>query len=310
MSPYSAKYAGYPIERGKLSVDVAYKIDADGKLDARNQIIINQLTFGDKTDSPEATKLPVRLAVALLQDRHGVIDLDLPVTGSLDDPQFSIGALIWKVIVNVLTKAVTAPFSLLGGGGGKDLSTVEFRSGTAVVTDGSQEVIAKVAKALDDRPGLKLSITGFADPVGERQAMQRAAFETRVHDEHKRERARAALGSTAVDTDLPPLSPEQRARLVKQIYTDTRLPEKPRNLIGMAKDIPQAEMEALLEAAVPVDAAAARQLAVQRSRAVREALMAKGLGSERLFLGEPKLRAEAADNADWTPHAQLVLSVN
>ena len=310
LSPYSAKYAGYPIERGKLSVDVAYKIDADGKLDARNQIIINQLTFGEKTDSPEATKLPVRLAVALLQDRHGVIDLDLPVTGSLDDPQFSIGALIWKVIVNVLTKAVTAPFSLLGGGGGKDLSTVEFRSGTAVVTDGSQEVIAKVAKALDDRPGLKLSITGFADPVGERQAMQRAAFETRVHDEHKRERARAALGSTAVDTDLPPLSPEQRARLVKQIYTDTRLPEKPRNLIGMAKDIPQAEMEALLEAAVPVDAAAARQLAVQRSRAVREALMAKGLGSERLFLGEPKLRAEAADNGDWTPHAQLVLSVN
>ena len=73
----------------------------------------------------------MRLAVALLQDRHGVIDLDLPVTGSINDPQFSIGALIWKVIVNVLTKAVTAPFSLLGGGGGKDLSTVEFRSGTA-----------------------------------------------------------------------------------------------------------------------------------------------------------------------------------
>ena len=171
-------------------------------------------------------------------------------------------------------------------------------------------MIAKVAKALDDRPGLKLSITGIADPVGERQAMQRAAFETRVLDEQQRERARAALGSTAVDTDLPPLSPEQRARLVKQIYTDTRLPDKPRNLIGMAKDIPQAEMEAMLEAAVPVDAAAARQLAVQRSRAVREALMAKGLGSERLFLGEPKLRAEGADNGDWTPHAQLVLSVN
>jgi hypothetical protein len=310
LTPYAAKYAGYPIERGKLSVDVAYKIDADGKLEARNQIIINQLTFGAKTDSPDATKLPVLLAVALLQDRNGVIDLDLPITGSINDPQFSLGALIWKVIVNLFTKAVTSPFSLLaGGGGGKDLSTVDFRSGTALIADNSQEVIAKVAKALDDRPALKLSITGMADASSERQAMQRAALEARLLDEQRREAARGALGKADTDVALP-MTPQQRERLVRQLYADSRLPDKPRNLVGMAKDLPLAEMEAMLEAGVPVDAAAARQLAVQRGRAVREALVAKGLGSERLFLGEPKLRPEGTDNAGWTPQAQLTLSAN
>ena len=95
----------------------AYKIEADGKLEASNQIIVNQLTFGTRTDSPDATKLPVPFIVALLQDRHGVIDLDLPLTGSVNDPQFSMGALIWKVIVNLFTKVVCSPFAAIGGGG-------------------------------------------------------------------------------------------------------------------------------------------------------------------------------------------------
>jgi hypothetical protein len=98
--------------------------------------------------------------------------------------------------------------------------------------------------------------------------------------------------------------------LIQQVYEDTRLPDKPRNFVGMAKDIPTTEMEAMLLAAMPVDAAAGSLLAQQRGRTVREALMAKGLGSARLFLGEPKLRGEASDNAPWVPQAQLSLSVN
>ncbi len=309
LTPYSSKYAGYPIERGKLSVDVAYKIEADGKLEASNQIIVNQLTFGAKTDSPDATKLPVPLIVALLQDRHGVIDLDLPLTGSINDPQFSMGALIWKVIVNLFTKIVTSPFAAIGGGG-KDLSHVEFKPGTALIADSGQETLVKVAKALDDRPRLKLGIVAMADPVSEAEAMRRNAFETRLLEEQRRERGRSALGSGGTETALPPLSTEQRARLIKQIYDDTKLPDKPRNFIGMAKDLPVAEMESMLVAAMPVDAAAARLLAQQRGRTVREALMTKGLGSERLFIGEPKLRGEAADNVNWVPLAQLTLSVN
>ena len=120
-------------------MDVAYKIDADGKLEAKNQVVLNQLTFGDRIESPDATKLPVLLAVALLKDRHGVIDINLPVSGSINDPQFSVGGIIWKVIVNLLTKALTAPFALLAGGGSDDLSLVEFKPGTAQRRAGRRE---------------------------------------------------------------------------------------------------------------------------------------------------------------------------
>ena len=133
LSPYSVKYAGYGIERGKLSMKVTYQVE-NRKLTAENNVYLNQLTFGEKVESPTATKLPVLLAVALLKDRNGVIDINLPVSGSIDDPQFSVGGIIIQVIVNLLVKAVTAPFALIGsmfGGGGEELAYLEFAPGSA-----------------------------------------------------------------------------------------------------------------------------------------------------------------------------------
>ncbi|HEX2230437.1 MAG TPA: DUF748 domain-containing protein, partial [Candidatus Binatia bacterium] len=109
-SPYSGKYVGYGIEKGQLTFDVTYKLE-NRKLDAQTQFILNQLTFGEKIDSPTATNLPVTLAVALLKDRNGVIDVGLPISGTLDDPQFSVGGIVWRLIVNIITRAVTAPFA-------------------------------------------------------------------------------------------------------------------------------------------------------------------------------------------------------
>ncbi len=306
-SPYAGRYAGYAIERGKLSMDVAYKIDADGKLDAKNQVVLNQLTFGDKVESADATKLPVLLVVALLKDRNGVIDINLPVSGSINDPQFSVFGIVLKIIGNLLVKALTSPFALLSGGGSDDLSFVAFDPGTPQVTEAGRATIDKVSKALQDRPALKMTVTGAADPASEREAIQRAALEAALRAEQRRELLRAGAPANA---PLPALAPAQRDALVKRVYADTKLPDKPRNVIGLAKDIPVAEMEALLRKATVVSTDSARDLALQRGLAVRDALIAKDLPSERLFLAAPKLRASGEDEAAWSPRVQLALSTN
>ena len=326
LSPYSGKYAGYGIERGKLSVDLAYKVAPDGTLQARNQIILNQLTFGPAVDSPDATKLPVRLAVALLTDRHGVIDLDLPVSGSINDPQFSIWGIVWKIVGNLLSKALTAPFALLGGGGGEDTSRVAFLPGTAQWVQGSQPVLERIARALQDRPALQLTLSGHADAAAERQAIQAAAVDARLLSEHRREQARAGQATDAASQTLAALTTEQRQRLLDRVYADAPIPGKPRNLLGLLKAIPAAEKRARLEAAVPVSEDVARELALQRALRLRDALMALGLPSERLFLGAPKVTAtpapespaqvdpaaagtQAAASKGFEPRVELLLAV-
>jgi hypothetical protein len=307
LSPYAAKYAGYAIERGKLSMDVAYKIAADGRLEAKNQVILNQLTFGDAVASPSATKLPVRLAVALLKDRNGVIDINLPISGSLNDPQFSVGGIVVKLIVNLLVKAVTSPFSLLAGGsgsGGPDMSAIEFRPGTAVSTEASAAALDKIAGALADRPALQVTITGSADPQAEREAWQRETIEARLHTMARDDALHAGTASAASDAAL---TPANRSALLKTLYKQTRLPDKPRNLVGLAKDLPDAEMEALLSRNVAVNDEAMRQEALARAIAVRDALTAKGISTDRLFLAAPSLHA--ADATPWTPRATLALAM-
>ncbi len=320
LSPYAGKYAGYAIERGKLSMDVAYKIDADGKLNASNQVTLNQLTFGEKIASPEATKLPVLLAVALLKDRNGVIDVNLPISGSLNDPQFSVGGIIVKVIFNLIAKALTAPFSLLAGGGSDDLSLVEFVPGTATLSPSSSATIDKVAKALTDRPALKMTVTGASDPASERDAYQQALIDTRLVAEQRREGLRsgaapapaasAASDAASAPAAAPALASDERNRLLKEVYKQTEIPNKPRNVLGFQKDIAPAEMEALLKTRLLVTEEAMRELALQRGIAVRDALIAKGLPSERLFLAAPKLRVSGEEDAKWTPRVQLSLSTN
>jgi uncharacterized protein involved in outer membrane biogenesis len=309
LSPYAGKYAGYAIERGKLSMDVSYRIDPDGKLDARNQVVLNQLTFGDRIESKDATKLPVLLAVALLKDRNGVIDINLPVSGSVNDPKFSVGGIIVKVILNLLVKALTSPFALLSGGGSDDLSVVEFQPGTAVITSLGSGAIDQVAKALVERPTLKMTVTGASDPVAERDAFQRAAIESRLRAAQRRDALRAGAPASAANASAT-MAPDERSRRLTQLYKDSDIPDKPRNAIGFAKDIPVPEMEALLKTHVPVNDDAMRELALQRGLAVRDALIAKGLPSERLFLAAPRLRTPADAPAGWTPRVQLALSVN
>jgi uncharacterized protein involved in outer membrane biogenesis len=310
LSPYAGKYAGYAIERGKLSLDVNYRIDPDGRLDAKNQLVLNQLTFGERIDSPDATSLPVRFVVALLTDRNGVIDLNLPISGSVNDPQFSLFGLVLKVIGNLLVKAVTAPFSLLSGGDGPDLGQLIFEAGTARIASSGLPALDQAAKALRDRPALKLTITGTADPVEEREAMRAAALAARLAEEQRRDLARAGR-PLAADAPAPPLAPAERETLLRRLYEAAPLPDRPRNLIGLLKTVPAAEMEARLRAAVVISTDSARDLALQRSLAVRGALAERGLPVERLFLAAPRVRLAAeGDDTAWVPRAELAVTAN
>lgn len=308
LSPYAGKYAGYAIERGKLSMDVHYRVQPDGRLEASNRVVLNQLTFGERIDSPEATKLPVRLAVALLKDRNGVIDVNLPVSGSLNDPQFSVASVVLKVIGNLIAKAVTAPFALLtgiGGSGGEDLSWVAFQPGSTQLADGAQATLDRVAQALKDRPALQMTVTGAADPLGEAEAMRSLQLEQRLLA-LRRQRGTGAAAPASAAAALPA---EERTSLLRTLYRETELPDKPRNFIGLQRDLPEAEMAARLKRVMVVSEDSARTLALQRGVAVRDALIARGLPSERLFLAAPALRAPGEGDADWSPRVKLSLAM-
>ncbi|AQV98644.1 2OG-Fe(II) oxygenase [Cupriavidus necator] len=301
LTPYAAKYAGYPITKGKLTVDVAYKIE-NGKLDARNHLFLDQLTFGDRVDSPDATKLPVLLAVSLLKDRNGVIDVNLPVSGSLSDPEFSIGGVIVRVIVNLLAKAITSPFSLIAsafGGGGEELGYVEFAPGTATLTPAAKDKIAKLGQALNDRPSLRLEISGRIDPATDEAGARRAWLDARVAEQKRRDqRASAQAGGEAGEDEAGEQGAEVKVskaeypKYLEQVYKRTSM-KKPRNFVGFAKSLPPEEMEKLLMANATVTDADLKRLAEQRALVVKQSLEREGKVPEsRLFLTAPKLSAE------------------
>jgi hypothetical protein len=158
-NPYSGRYAGYAIGKGKLTTELSYKID-NRALKAGHHVIIDQLEWGQATESKDVVPLPVRLATALLKDNKGVIDLNLPVEGSLDDPKFRIWPVIWQIVGNVIVKAVTAPFQLIGSlfAGADKAQYIDFAPGSASLPQGSAESLAALAKALNQRPVLKLDI--------------------------------------------------------------------------------------------------------------------------------------------------------
>ncbi len=286
-SPYSGKYAGYNIDKGKLSLNVAYKLE-DRKLTAENRLFIDQLTFGDKVESPDATKLPVNLAIALLKNNRGEIDLNLPISGSLDDPDFSIGGLVIKVIVNLFVKAVTSPFALLGSmfGGGEELSNIEFGPGRTSFDETATKRLEALAKALVDRDSLKLEITGRADPEADKEGIKRVAIERAAKAEKLKEQLKK--DGEGASLDMIDLVPGEYPVYLQRAYKEAKFP-KPRNLIGMQKDLPLEEMEKLMLANTPVTDDDVRQLALRRAESVQSWLIDEGkVPPERIFLVEPK----------------------
>ena len=283
-NPYSTKFVGYQIAKGKLSIETRYKVE-DRQLEALHKVRIDQLEFGDRIDSPDAIGLPIKLAVALLKDSAGVIDLELPIGGSVDDPQFRLGPIIWKAFVGLLTKVVTAPFALLGNlfGGGADLSFIDFAPGAAAVDGASMEKIGSLRKALVERPVLKLDIPWTAAPATDGPALERVRWESAVS---------SAGGQGSADTWKT--DREEYLRRLKLLYEQASgekpaLQKPPKPAEGEAKPDPVefaiGQLEPGLKAGMVVGADDIDALARARAEAVRDALLgADGLDAERVFI--------------------------
>ncbi len=287
LTPYSNKFLGYPITKGKLNFNISYLIDKR-KLDSENKILINQLTFGDKVESPNAIKAPVTLAVSLLTDRKGQINLDIPVSGSLDDPKFSIWPIVWQVIINLITKAVTSPFALLSSltGGGEELSFIEFDYGSAIVTDDGQKKINMIDKVLNERPNIKLDIEGYVDADKDKVELKKVEFNRQINAQKLKEML--AKGEQQVDLAQIKIPGQEYDKYLKQAYRAATF-SKPRNILGMQKDLPPTEMEKLMLANIEVTDSDLRQLAAKRAQNVKELILKSGdIAADRIFIVEPK----------------------
>jgi len=294
LTPYTSKYLGYPIERGKMSVKVRYEVK-DRQLTAQNSLYLDQLVLGEKVKSPDAPDLPLPLAVSLLQDRKGVIDVNLPIGGSLDDPEFSIGGIVLQVIGNIVTKAVTAPFTLLGSVAGAqgDLQHLEFDPGSARLTEAAVKKLDALGKALVDRPGVKLDVTGRADPATDREGLRRASVDRAVRQVKLEDLRDAGKAPESVDDVV--IDAKEYPELLERAYGDADIAGKPRNFLGIAKDIPVAEMEKLMLASASVSEEDLRDLALRRAQSAKEYLTGPGkIPAERVFIVEPKLTGSEA----------------
>jgi hypothetical protein len=286
VTPYSSKYVGHPIQKGKLTFEAAYLIDKR-KLDARNKVFIDQLTFGDKVESSDAIKAPVTLAVSLLTDRKGQINLDLPVSGSLDDPKFSVWPVIWKIIVNLITKAATAPFALLASliGGGEEMSFIEFDYGSAVVTEANQKKITSLVKALHERPNLKMDIGGYIDPEKDKDGLKQSEFNRKIKAQKLKDMIRQ--GAAVVPLEQIQVRPQEYEKYLTMAYKAENFP-KPRNIIGIQKSLPLQEMEKLMVTNIEVSNSEMRQLISQRAENVKKLILTSGeVTPGRVFIIEP-----------------------
>jgi len=293
-NPYSGKFAGYNIAKGKLTTELDYRVE-NRRLVADHKIVIDQLEFGEETGSEDAVPLPLELAVALLKDRHGVIDLELPVTGDLDDPEFRFGPIVWKAFVGLIKKIVTAPFALLGsifGGGGEELSYLDFPAGSAALTSTAIDKIATLGRALTERPGLKLDVPAAALREIDAPVMLEQEFDERLAA------ALSVLGTTA-----QPTSPENQLKALEYVYRavtglDPVYPEpEPAAAVAAGSQAPQAEpsvdptahrreyLEREIRGALSVTDSALKQLGQTRAEGVVAALLAAGdIAPERIFV--------------------------
>lgn len=284
MTPYSGTYLGYAVDKGKLFFDSKYRIE-NRKLNSENKIIIDQLTFGKRIESDKATTLPVRLAAALLKDRKGEIRLDLPVTGRTDDPQFNVWRVVLEILKNLLVTAANSPFTLLQSmfGGKEDLSSVRFAYGSTELSPDERQKLLKLATALSDRPSLKIAVIGFVDRERDDEGYRNELLQKKMRAEKFLNMVKEKRNQLGDSPETVQIAPAEYARYLKEVYAREKFP-KPRNILGLIKALPDAEMKKLILANTVVGEQQLRSLAEARAAGVRAFLVKQGkMDSARVF---------------------------
>ncbi|MFM5361444.1 DUF748 domain-containing protein [Aeromonas veronii] len=286
-TPYSGTYAGYAIDKGQLSMKLHYKLEGN-RLEGDNDITIKKLQLGEKIKSDQAKDLPLGLAIALLSDANGVIQMNLKVKGDLDQPDFSIGNIFWDVLGNTLSKALTSPFSLLASlaDGTEDLDELPFLPGDPDLTPTQQEKLVKLAQALKDRPKLSMNIRGKVNFNEERPILQR----------QKLERVLAKLTGNQADLDLleqDSALQEALARAYEERFGEDLEDLADRLHLDEESAALRAQAVILLRDQQLITAKSLRNLAMRRAQNTKEFLVdSQGIAPERLFVLDSQVKEE------------------
>lgn len=303
LTPYSSKFAGYRIRKGRLNLDLHYRIE-EGRLTAENKVLLEDLQLGERVDSPDAVDLPLRLAVALLKDSRGNIDIELPLSGDLNNPDFSVMPIVWQTLRNLMQRAVQAPFKMLAGlvngGSDADLSQVGFAAGSAELDDQARQALDMLATGLRERPGLLLEVEGMSAPeldgplLGEQRLEREFQQRWYRHLQERGEEVPADPGELTV-------ADEDKREMLAGIYT-TRLKQ---DIPEAWQALPAEEREANLRQAITAqwgdNTAILRRLAQQRNDAIKAYLVDNAqLEASRVYLLDVGTQAQAEENRVFT----------
>ncbi|BDQ34957.1 DUF748 domain-containing protein [Pseudodesulfovibrio portus] len=286
LTPYTVKNLAYPIEKGRLYADVTFKTE-DWKLDARNKFFIEQLVLGPKDKRPDAPNVPVKFGLALLQDDNGDLELDLPITGRLDDPNFRIGGIVFRAIVSMLFKALASPFTLIGsifGGGGENMDFVVFEPGRARLDQNGEAKMATVIKALTERDRLKLEVDGVIDPAADANGLAQVIFERKIKEQKYLDQPRSVRAETTVDDMV--VKPEEYEEYLFEAYADEPDEEGVRpTTLFMVDEQPVEVMEKFIRDRIVITDTLLHELAMRRANAVKSYIVERNPAlAERVFL--------------------------
>ena len=304
LTPYSGKFAGYRIRKGRLNLDLHYMI-TKGQLKAENKLVVEQLQLGEKVDSPDAVDLPIKLAIALLKDTDGKISIELPISGDLNNPQFSVMPIIWQTVRNLVLRAAQAPFKFIGGlingGGAEDLGTVSFAPGSSELSPEAQKALTTLAQALKERPALRLEIEGTAaqssdGPLIAKDRLEREFQYTYYKILQRRgEKVPAKAGLLTVPES-------EKGPLLEGIYRTRLKQQPPAEWKDLSRDERAAKMTAALIDFWSKSEVLLRQLGQDRASSIKDYLVDKGgLADDRVYFIDATLGEAESDGRVISP---------